>query len=298
MIIFSKGWSDNKDGPGHRRIYYLKGCNLRCRWCASPESISPAPQLLFHPDRTSDFPADDLCNQGAISGTTLNREYCRLCQSHSCRKFKHPALEWVGDTMSVGDILAELQRYQDSWSNMSGVTFGGGEPTLQSDELLELLPELKKLGIHTAMESNASTLGYQPVARQIDVLISDLKAGTADTFRHLTGGALSVVLDNLSWAAAEHPKLLIRVPVITGMNDADSELTAITEILLRLQQTRTKALGLTLDVEILKLHHFGEPKYRALGIPYELSGTPEPAPSIINAFAKNLSDCGITIQRN
>ena len=51
MIVFAKGWSSQKDGPGLRRIYYLKGCNLRCRWCASPESQSAAPQLLFYADR-------------------------------------------------------------------------------------------------------------------------------------------------------------------------------------------------------------------------------------------------------
>jgi len=29
MTIFAQGWSEGFDGPGRRRVYYLKGCNFR-----------------------------------------------------------------------------------------------------------------------------------------------------------------------------------------------------------------------------------------------------------------------------
>src|SRR5512146_1697163 len=36
------------DGPGMRTTVFLKGCSLRCKWCANPESIHPKPELGYN----------------------------------------------------------------------------------------------------------------------------------------------------------------------------------------------------------------------------------------------------------
>ena len=69
-------------------------------------------------------------------------------------------------------------------------------------------------------------------------------------------------------------------------------------ILLRLHTLRFHAAKQALSVEILKLHHFGEPKYRALGRHYELAGIPEPAPSALRHLTERLLRGGIQLQRN
>lgn len=34
------------DGPGIRTTLFFKGCNLRCKWCANPESMSAQPEPM------------------------------------------------------------------------------------------------------------------------------------------------------------------------------------------------------------------------------------------------------------
>jgi pyruvate formate lyase activating enzyme len=36
------------DGPGIRSTVFVKGCPLRCLWCANPESNSAKPELMTY----------------------------------------------------------------------------------------------------------------------------------------------------------------------------------------------------------------------------------------------------------
>jgi pyruvate formate lyase activating enzyme len=131
-----------------------------------------------------------------------------------------------------------------------------------------------------------------------DMTIADLKAGTPETFAAHTGGRLESVIENLTFAAAEAPALLIRIPLITGINDIPDERNAMTEILYRLHQLRRRKQNRNLAVELLKLHHFGAPKYRAMGQTYLLEGRPEPAPENVGDLEQKLTSLGMEIQKN
>ena len=44
--VFNIERGSNEDGPGIRTVVFLKGCGLRCKWCANPESQLTVPEIM------------------------------------------------------------------------------------------------------------------------------------------------------------------------------------------------------------------------------------------------------------
>ncbi len=290
LTIFAKGWSVDVDGPGQRLVYYLKGCNMSCLWCANPEGLGCRPEMLCYPDR-SDGPIDHVCPYGALTNKRLDRKKCFDCSSRDCvRKWRCPCLELVGTRVSPEEITRQAVSSRDMFGVDGGVTFGGGEATLQAKPLLGVVRMLKEAGIHTAVETNASTADFKAVAETVDLLICDFKV--ADDAMHLkmTGISNLPVLENLAWAIRNKQNLLLRIPLVGGANDSPDEMSRMTAFLQREAAVREWPL----PVEILRMHHLGEPKYAALGLSYPAKNWHEPAQSCAQELAQLLTNDKIT----
>lgn len=290
MNIFSSGWSVDKDGPGQRYVVYLKGCNMCCRWCASPESISAQPQILFYPER-SDSPVDYVCPYGAVKRAEIDREQCHTCNTYECvKKWKHKCFELSGYYINSTELSAEVLANAPMFGDDGGVTFGGGEPSLQVEEILSVLNVLRPQSIHTAMESNASTPGFRKLVGKINLIIADLKCITAEKHREWTGIDNSDILANLELAAREQADLLIRIPLVKGFNTDDEEVSKICDFLEKMHDWRV-----SVDVEILRMHHIGQPKYAALGMDYPVEGLTEPEVVVADKIKERLNKSGINV---
>jgi pyruvate formate lyase activating enzyme len=288
MLIFAQGWSNDKDGPGQRMIFYFKGCNLRCLYCGNPEGLHQKIELMYYPERQSDVPEAECCKDGSLD--------CRNCTTFECaRIWHHPHFEVAGTEISKEEILRLALESKALFGKNGGVSFGGGEPTLQFAELRQTIELLHKNGINTTVESNASLPDYSELIDLTDYLISDCKAVDCKKHIALTGCDNTLIKKNLLDAARRKKNFMIRVPLITNYNDDDDELNRYTGFFSELNCEHMKNFGEALKVQCLRLHHMGMPKYRALGMDYLLENVSEPTVERAKLFTDAWKSAGLEV---
>ena len=288
MLIFARGWSSDRDGPGQRLIFYLKGCNLRCRYCGNPEGMNPGVELMYYPERKSQVPLAECCGDGSLD--------CARCRTFECvRVWRHPERELAGEELSVDDVVGLASESRRMFGESGGVTFGGGEPTMQAGELLAAIDRLQAAGMNVTVESNASRPEYLHLVGKVDHLISDCKAVDDARHRILTGVGNAAILEHLRAAASDQKSFLVRVPLIPGFNADEAERERYKVFFAELNARHRKSFGEPLKVQCLRLHHLGEPKYRALRREYPLAGVAEPTVDAAAEFTAAWRDAGVEI---
>ena len=147
------------DGPGIRTVVFLKGCPLRCRWCAAPESQASAPELLIDPERCVGCGACvEACPAGAVSidaagAVRTDRSRCEGCGA-CVRACPSGARAISGRTVTLVEILAEINNDEVFYHRSGGgVTVSGGEPLAQPEFTRAILMASARLGRHTAVET-------------------------------------------------------------------------------------------------------------------------------------------------
>ena len=172
-----------------------------------------------------------------------------------------------------------------------GVTFTGGEATMQFDVLKELLVRLKQAGIHTTIETNGAHPKLPELFPYIDQLIMDCKHWNAEKHVMYTGIPFETVDQNLRRAASEHKCLDIRIPFIGGVNDSEEDMEMFTQYLQELA-------GENVTVEILKYHEFGKNKWEACGMEYQMTEKAHVTVEQIHYFQEKLKKNGIQLKKS
>lgn len=254
--ILFKGFNFSQDGPGNRLVYHLQGCNMHCPWCSNPESISKDGCLM-----TKGNLKDKYCDFGAIKDGYLNRELCNACPSKPCIRIPASNLQLSCVERDIKDIIDEVKRCTPMFFDGGGVTFTGGEPSLQFDALKRLLSELKNLAVNTAVETNGSHPRLAELFPLIDFLIMDCKHYDNLVHKKATGLGNEIILKNITVAAKNRSQLLIRIPLIGGFNASKKDAMSFVEFFKGIRSENCQ-------FELLKYHEFGKDKWEQCGKDY------------------------------
>jgi pyruvate formate lyase activating enzyme len=169
------------------------------------------------------------------------------------------ALKGTAKAYSVEE-LAEVVR-QDSrfyYRSGGGVTFSGGESLFQWQFVGEAVRCFKSMLVHSAIE----TCGYAnwdhlwEAVEFIDLVLFDIKHLDAQIHRQYTGQGNELILENLRKLAATGKEIILRIPVIKGLNDSEAHIEQVINL------ARENNLR---EIHLLPYHTLGKPKLEGLG---------------------------------
>lgn len=214
------------DGPGIRTTVFLKGCNMHCAWCHNPETISLMPEVIVDPTKCIHC---GKCDEGCYSGA--RRE--------------------VGKWITAEEVVEEILIDKLFYGEKGGVTISGGEPTIQPEFVTEIFSLARKQGIHCAMESNLFTAKalLKQLLPQLDLLMCDLKIWDSEIHRHWTGVSNQIIKDNMVSVNEFGLPMIVRIPVVKGINDNIENIICVSEFLKKLNNVEY--------LEFLPYHELG-----------------------------------------
>lgn len=258
------------DGPGIRVTVFIKGCPLRCLWCANPESNLAEPQLMTYTNKcTGCGKCITECPNHAITLSEVNSKVIAVTDRKKCCNCGQcvtvcpaEAREIAGKTMSVSEVLEKVQKdrlFIDS--SGGGITVSGGEPLMHPDFTEALLRAAKEDGLHTAIESCSFTSRdvVDRIFKYVDLGLLDIKHMDSDTHKKLTGVPNEPILENLKHIYHQlQVPFMISLPTITGYNDSDENIAATAKFI-------AEELGTDVPVRLLPYHRLGESKNDSLG---------------------------------
>jgi pyruvate formate lyase activating enzyme len=247
------------DGPGIRTTVFMKGCPLRCWWCHNPESQAVEPFTID---------IERKVNGKSVAGKKTYGE-----------KMEISAL------MDI--ILRDRNFYEESGG---GVTFSGGEPLRQIEELSELLEASKGNGLHTTVDTSgfARRELFERILPFTDLFLYDLKHMDPELHLKYTGVDNKLIQSNADYLLEQRANLIFRIPVIPGVNTSGEEVSRMLNFL-------DERADLMKEVHLLPYHHIADNKYFRLRMKQELPDVKEPDQAFMEQLKSEFEKSGLEV---
>ncbi|SEO86295.1 glycyl-radical enzyme activating protein [Propionispora vibrioides] len=254
------------DGPGIRSNVFLKGCPLRCLWCHNPEGLSCGIGLQYYERNCTHCGRCGHIYRDIKSTEKLSDDQKRDLARHC----PYRALRLVGELMTAEEVVAEVVKDARYFkSSGGGMTISGGEPMLQAKFAIELAKLAKEQGIMTALETSGFSAleNYIQIMPYIDTFLWDYKATSEETHKKLVGVSNELILANLHCLYERGAKIVLRCPLIPGVNDSEEHLRGIANMCKRYPNLAA--------IEVMPYHKMGVSKAKRIGYEQEEYYVPE-----------------------
>ena len=278
-IVFDIQRSSIHDGPGIRTTVFLKGCPLECSWCHNPEAQTKAQQLFYFYDKcVLCGKCEEVCKNNVHQLTdgkhTIDYDFCTQC-GECVEECNSNALKIIGKEMSVDEVMAEVVADIDFYNNSKGgITLSGGEPLIHFSFAKALLKSCKEKGINRCVETSGfvATNNFREILPSIDILLFDYKITGLQKHKKHTGVSNELILDNLDLAYKSGVPIILRCPIIPGINDTEDHFKEIK----KLDDSYPNIKG----IELLPYHSIGNNKRTSIGVETTLNNLDTTLPEL------------------
>lgn len=200
----------NVDGPGNRMAIFFQGCNMNCKYCHNPETINICNNCGICVKK---------CPVGALkfeeNKVLWNEKLCIDCDNciKICPNFSSPKTK----EYTVEDIIFQIEKVKNF---ISGITFSGGECSINHIFITEVFKEIKNKFPHLTcfVDTNGyldfSLKEYRDFVEFTDGFMLDVKAFDVIEHMSLTDKSNEIILKNLEFLKNKNKLYEVRTVIV------------------------------------------------------------------------------------
>jgi pyruvate formate lyase activating enzyme len=261
------------DGNGFRTTVFFQGCGLKCKWCQNPELQNMEPVMMYNASLCTGCNACvEACKNQALSRSNdkivFHEKECNQCLQCEDECY-YLSRTFSSHKMSVEAVYREVIKDKPFYMDGGGITLSGGEPLIYDEFCMSLIKRLQDDNISVIIETAGFVIWnvFIKLAPYVDIFFYDLKLIDAEKRMEWLGTNNDCMLENLQKLAKIHSRIVIRIPLIPGVNDTEAEFESMIQFVDDLHTIKY--------IHILPFHQLGAEKYNIIGMPYEMKNVQE-----------------------
>lgn len=193
-----------------------------------------------------------------LKGCPLNCPWCSNPENISFQIEKSVNNQIIfGKKVDVNELYEKIIKDKTYYQNEGGVTFSGGEPLMQIEQLEDLLKKLKDSNISIAMETTCVVpKKYIELAlKYVDYFLIDIKILDKEN-EHKINTNSQKFIENIENLIKNDAIISFRIPIVKGYTYTFKNIKIIRDLLVKWNIK---------SIEMFPVHNLGESKYSQLG---------------------------------